>query len=263
MSTATTKGLRQYQKFDSPQCKLILYPNRLKKHKYKCSNWKYSFYGLCANCCGEHEHSSLLSNTSFCLPQKKDDSFPNFFKSSKDLFYNCDTSSHGNMQDSDGILSPEPKFISFSGIVEDSRYKYELSMDRYGLLSRHSSPNVPLPRQYQPPTPNHLSINPLELELMLYLQDNFLPKSLYDKSMRWTRKAFLAGYQFDSCKAKTLRRRLDTCFPPLSTAAASCQSSSVKELYLTIQWRSVLWPPRVNGRGAEKPTTNESLCLHP
>ncbi len=213
----TNDLLQRYQKFYCAQRKLIHYPNRLKKHEYKCSNRKYSFYGLCTNCGGEHKHPSLLSNKSFCPPRRRMIQFPISLNLKKITFtiatHQATTTCKAG---SDGIFSPEPKFISFSDIVEDSRYEYELSMDCDGLLSRHSSPNVPpLTRQYQPPSPNDLSINPLELELLLFLQDNFFPKSLYDKIIRWARKSFLAGYQFNSCKAKTLRRRLDTCFPPL------------------------------------------------
>ncbi len=108
-------------------------------------------------------------------------------------------------------------------------------MDRNDLLSRHNSPNVPLPWQCQPPTPYDLSI---KLEFMLFLQDNFLPKSLYDQNMRWARKAVQAGYQFHSRKAKTQRRRLDTCFPPSllhSGPFLFLKQFSVKEVYLKQQ----------------------------
>ncbi len=152
----------------------------------------------------------------------------------KITFYYCNTSSHDNVQGPGGIFLPEPKFITFSGIVEDSRYKYELSMDCNGLLSRHSSPNVTLPRQYQPPAPNNLSINTLELELMLFLQDNLVPSQI---SVCQNHEVGLQGLpswlSIRFSQGKDSEATLDTCFPPsLHGGRLLSKQFSAKELYL-------------------------------
>ncbi len=138
MSTASTQcPLPQPMASDNtksfPACiasKLILYLKRLKKNEYKCFKLEIFLLGLCDNCSSKHEHSSLLGNTSFCPLQKKDDSFISLNLRKVTSF---DTSSNDNVQVSDGIFSPQPKFISFSGIVKQLQIKFELSMDCKGL----------------------------------------------------------------------------------------------------------------------------------
>ena len=56
-------------------------------------------------------------------------------------------------------------------------------------------------------------MSPHELELMLFINENFLSTSIFDKVMKWARSATAEGYKFDSPSYSTLKQRMHFTFP--------------------------------------------------
>ena len=56
-------------------------------------------------------------------------------------------------------------------------------------------------------------MSPHELELMLFIHQNFLSPSIFDKVMKWAHSATAEGYKFDSPSYSTLKKRMDYTFP--------------------------------------------------
>ena len=58
-----------------------------------------------------------------------------------------------------------------------------------------------------------LKISPHELELMLFIDKNFLSPSIFDKVMIWAHSATAEGYKFDSPSYSTLKKQMNYTFP--------------------------------------------------
>ena len=58
-----------------------------------------------------------------------------------------------------------------------------------------------------------MNMSPHELELMLFINVNFLSPSIFDKVMKWSRSATAKGYKFDSPSYSTLKKRMNYTFP--------------------------------------------------
>ena len=56
-------------------------------------------------------------------------------------------------------------------------------------------------------------MSPHELELMLFINKNFLSPSIFDKVMKWARSATAEGYKFDSPSYSTLKKQMSYTFP--------------------------------------------------
>ena len=54
--------------------------------------------------------------------------------------------------------------------------------------------NIPLPKHLGFPRREKLAMDPIELELILFLNENFLPPSFFDDIMNWAFKAHDVGY---------------------------------------------------------------------
>ena len=52
-----------------------------------------------------------------------------------------------------------------------------------------------------------------ELELMLFINKNFLSPSIFDKVMKWAHSATANGYKFDAASYSTLKKQMDYTFP--------------------------------------------------
>ena len=57
-------------------------------------------------------------------------------------------------------------------------------------------------------------MDPIELELMIFINEHFLSPSIYDDIMKWARKAYTSNYTFESPCHRTLKKRLDVSLPP-------------------------------------------------
>jgi hypothetical protein len=56
-------------------------------------------------------------------------------------------------------------------------------------------------------------MSPHELELMLFINENFLSPSIFDKVMKWARSATAEGYKFNSPSYSTLKKQINYTFP--------------------------------------------------
>ena len=59
-----------------------------------------------------------------------------------------------------------------------------------------------------------MNMSPHELELMLFINKNFLSPSIFDKVMKWARSATAEGYKFNSPSYSTLKKQMDYTFIP-------------------------------------------------
>ena len=89
---------------------------------------------------------------------------------------------------------------------------YNSSQDKIGFIP-HNTDDIPVPPQFQIPSSCKLSMSPHELELMLFINKNFLSPSIFDKVMKWARSATAKGYKFNSPSYSTLKKRMDYTFP--------------------------------------------------
>ena len=58
-----------------------------------------------------------------------------------------------------------------------------------------------------------MNMSPHELELMLFINENFLSPSIFDKVMKWACSATAEGYKFDSPRYSTLKKQIHYIFP--------------------------------------------------
>ena len=101
--------------------------------------------------------------------------------------------------------------VFFNGLNRHKFY-YNSSQDKIGCIP-HSTDDIPVPPQFQIPSSCQLSVSPDELELMLFINKNFLSPGILDKVMKWARSATGKGYKFDSPSYSTLKTQLDYTFP--------------------------------------------------
>jgi hypothetical protein len=57
-------------------------------------------------------------------------------------------------------------------------------------------------------------MSPHELELMLFINKNYLSPSIFDKFMKWAHSATAKGYKFNSPSYSTLKKRMIYTFIP-------------------------------------------------
>ena len=104
-----------------------------------------------------------------------------------------------------------------------------------------------------------MSPHELELELVLFINKNFLSPSIFDKVMKWAHSATANGYKFDSPSYSTLGKKLNVHSPILLMVVLSNLRWSFyqKRLDQTSQWQcgtlriplelpaKSLWDPQV------------------
>ena len=70
-------------------------------------------------------------------------------------------------------------------------------------------------------------MSPHDLELMLFINENFLSPSIFDKVMKWARSATAEGYKFNSPSYSTLKKQMDYTFPNTIYDAGGLKSKVV------------------------------------
>jgi hypothetical protein len=73
--------------------------------------------------------------------------------------------------------------VFFNGLNRHKFY-YNSSQDKIGFIP-HNTDDIPVPPQFQIPSSCQLNMSPHELELMLFINKNFLSSSIFDKVMKW------------------------------------------------------------------------------
>ena len=104
----------------------------------------------------------------------------------------CDVSfleGNNSFQDDDDIISTEDReeTIQFESISGNT-YSILKTMNEEALLLDQSK-HIPLPYNLSIPSRGTLAMDPIELELMLFINEHFLPPSYFDHIMNWAFKA--------------------------------------------------------------------------
>ena len=94
-----------------------------------------------------------------------------------------------------------------SSVVDsDSNYLRDTS-DSKIEFKHHMTDDIPVPPQFQIPSSCKLNMSPHELELMLFINENILSPSIFDKVMKLTHSATAKGYKFDAPSYSTLKKQ--------------------------------------------------------
>ena len=101
--------------------------------------------------------------------------------------------------------------IFFNGL-NGHKFYYNSSQDKIGFIP-HITDDIPVPPQFQIPSSCQLNISPFVLELILFINENFLLPSIFDKVMKWTHSATAKGYKFNSPSYSTLKKQINYSFP--------------------------------------------------
>jgi hypothetical protein len=101
--------------------------------------------------------------------------------------------------------------VFFNGL-NGCKFYYNSSQDKIGFTP-HNTDDIPVPPQFQIPSSCQLSMSPHELELMLFIIENFLSPSIVDNVMKWAHSATANGYKVDAPSYSTLKKQMDYTFP--------------------------------------------------
>ena len=129
--------------------------------------------------------SKVVDNDSNCLCDSSD--------SNKSSSFLTGTSTHDDSK------------VFFNGL-SGHKFYYNSSQDKIGFIP-HNIDDIPVPPQFQIPSSCQLNMSPHELELMLFINENFLSPSIFDKVMYWACSATAEGYKFDSPSYSTLKKQ--------------------------------------------------------
>ena len=173
--------------------------------------------------------SSSLSSTSkhnLAYPTVVNNESTNF---QDNYMHDHDENSTSNIVDNDSNClrdssdsNESTSFLNGSSTYEDSKnvfnglnrhmFNYNSSQDKIGFIP-HNTDDIPVPSQFQIPSSCKLNMSPHELELMLFINENTLSPSIFDKVMKWARSATAEGYKFNSPSYSTLKKRMNYTFP--------------------------------------------------
>ena len=93
-----------------------------------------------------------------------------------------------------GTSTYEDSKVFFNGL-NGCKFYYNSSQDKIGFIPQNAD-DIPVPPQFQKPSSCHLNMSPHELELMLFINENFLSPSIFNKVMKWACSAPANGYKF-------------------------------------------------------------------
>ena len=101
--------------------------------------------------------------------------------------------------------------VFFNGL-NGHKFYYSSSQDKIGFIP-HKTDDIPVPHQFKIPSSCQLNMSPHELELMLFINKNFLSPSIFDKVMKWACSATAEGYKFNSPSYSTLKNTNELHIP--------------------------------------------------
>ena len=110
-----------------------------------------------------------------------------------------------------GTSTYDDSKVFFNGL-NGCKFYYNSSQDKIRFIP-HYTDDIPVPPQFKIPSSCQLSMSPHELELMLFINENFLSPSTFNKVMKWARSATAEGYKFDSPSYSTLTKQMNYAFP--------------------------------------------------
>ena len=226
-------------------CKYMFRMDQSNGHNNQCSNQVFKVYAFCHHCSTVHEVPPRLGSTMMCLSTSSlsntihhslahhhptaVNNESNFYHSDDDMHDNDDRSNSYNVDNGSNCLCDSSDTNESSSFLKDSssthgdskvffnglnghKFYYNSSQDKIGFIP-HNTDDIPVPPQFQIPSSCQLNMSPHELELMLFINENFLSPSIFDKVMKWACSATAKGYKFDSPSYSTLKKQMNYTFP--------------------------------------------------
>ena len=223
-------------------CKYILRMHQANGHNNQCSNCVFKVYAYCHHCSTVHKVPNILGSTMLSLSTSSlsNISYHSFanptvvknesnFSQGDDDMHDNDDNSMSNIVDNDsnclhhtsdsnesssflkGTSTHGDSKVFFNGL-NGHKFYYNSSQDKIGFIP-HNTDDIPVPPQFQIPSSCQLNMSPHELELMLFINNNFLSPSIFDKVMKWASSATAEGYKFNSPSYYTLKKQMIYTFP--------------------------------------------------
>ena len=163
-----------------------------------------------------HHHPPAVNNQSTIFQGDDDMHDNNDSPTSNDVDNDsnclCDTSdSNESSSFLKGTSTHVDSKVFFHGL-NGCKFYYNSSQDKIGFIP-HNTDDIPVPPQFQIPSSCQLNMSPHELELMLFINKNFLSLSIFDKVVKWACSATAKGYKFDAPSYSTLKKQMDYTFP--------------------------------------------------
>ena len=216
-------------------CKYMFRMDQSNGHNNQCSNCVFKVYAYCHHYSTVHEVPHRLGSTMLCLSNSSlshtsRHSFAHptavnhestFYHVDDDMHDNDDSSNSNDVDNDSNCLrdssdsNESSSFLNGSSTHVDSKvffnglnghkFYYNSSQDKIGFIP-HNTDDIPVPPQFKIPSSCHLNTSTHELELMLFINKNFLSPSIFDKVMKWARSATADGYKFDSPSYSTLKK---------------------------------------------------------
>ena len=204
-------------------------------HNNQCSNHVFKVYAFCHHCSTVHEVPHILgstmisfSNSSLSSTSHHSPTHPTtinnestIFQGDNDIHDNDDNSNLKNVDNDSNCLHDSSDSNESFSFLKDStsthgdskvffnalnghKFYYNSSQDKIGFIP-HNTDDIPVPPQFQIPSSYQLNMSTHELELMLFINKNFLSPSIFDKVMNWACSATAKGYKFNSPSYSTLK----------------------------------------------------------
>ena len=130
--------------------------------------------------------SNVVDNDSNCLHDTSD--------SNESFSLLNDTITHGDSN-------------AFFHRLDGHKFYYNSSQDKIGFIPHNIDEMIHVPPQFKIPSSCQLNMSPHELELMLFINENYLSPSIFNKFMKWACSATADGYKFDSPSYSTLKKQ--------------------------------------------------------
>jgi hypothetical protein len=182
-------------------------------HNNQCSNHVFNVYAYCHHCPTVHKVPNILGSTMLCLSNSSlsntsHHSFANpptinneskKFQGNNDMHDNNDSQAKNNVDNDSNCLrdtsdnNETSSFLKGTSTQEDSKvffnglnghkFYYNSSHNKIGFIP-HNTDDIPVPPQFKIPSSYQLNMSPHELELMLFINENFLSPIIIDKVMK-------------------------------------------------------------------------------
>ena len=195
-------------------CKYMFRMDQSNGHNNQCSNRVFKVYAFCHHCSTVHEVPHRLDSTMLCLSNSSlsntiphslvhhhpmavnnkstfihgiddmhdnDDSLTsNFVDNDSNCLHHTSDSNESSSFLKDSCSTHGDSKVFFNGLNRHKSY-YNSSQNKIGFIPHNTDEMIPVPPQFQIPSSCQLNMSPHELELMLFINENFLSPSIFDK----------------------------------------------------------------------------------
>ena len=232
------RSSNRHSQYFCDECKYMFRMDQANGHNNQCSNCVFKLYAYCYHCSTVHEVPHRLGSTMLCLSNSSlsntihhslvhhhptaVNNESTFYHGIDDIHDNNNSPTSNDVDNDSNYLhhtsdsNESSSFLKGTSTYEDSKvffnglnghkFHYNSSQDKIGFIP-HNTDDIPVPPQFQIPSSCQLNMSPHELELMLFINENFLSPSIFDKVMKWARSATAEGYKFDSPSYSTLKKQ--------------------------------------------------------